>query len=360
MAEVWHGDACDSQASLLILSHSNFLTFALVYAQSKMAEALDKKSNVVKAEEAPKAPQQAKDDIASDPEEDDLSDLDDVLDEFSNVNLRSESKVPSAPAPASSGPGRPEAPALDPAEALVEDQNEFEKELQKQMEQLLGQEGFPKEFQDLMKEMGNAVGEDDLVAGAGVAGAAAPIASSSKAEGEAEAKGEQTFQESIRKTMERMRESGDAAGAAAAKSSDDDILAQMLKEMESGNLGGEGGEEDFSKILMGMMEQLTNKEILYEPMKELNDKFPDWMEKNKGKVDAVDWKRYEEQQTLVKEITDRFERNGYSDENAEDREYIVERMQKMQAAGSPPPDLVGDMNAAQEAFSEMDQGCPTQ
>jgi hypothetical protein len=35
-------------------------------------------------------------------------------------------------------------------------------------------------------------------------------------------------------------------------------------------------------------------------------------------------------------------------------------MVQMQAAGSPPPDLVGDMNAAQEALSEMDQGCPTQ
>ena len=33
---------------------------------------------------------------------------------------------------------------------------------------------------------------------------------------------------------------------------------------------------------------------------------------------------------------------------------------QMQAAGSPPPDLVGDMNAAQEAMQEMDQGCPTQ
>lgn len=33
---------------------------------------------------------------------------------------------------------------------------------------------------------------------------------------------------------------------------------------------------------------------------------------------------------------------------------------QMQAAGSPPPDLVGDMNAAQEALQDMDQGCPTQ
>ena len=209
---------------------------------------------------------------------------------------------------------------MDPAEALVENPEDFEKELQKQMEALLGKEGFPKEFEELMKEMGNAVGEDTLGAG---------TASGPSVEKAGDAKNEATFQESIRKTMERMRESGDAAGAAAAASSDDDILAQMLKEMESGNFGGEGSEEDFSKILMGMMEQLTNREILYEPMKELNDKFPGWMEKNKGKVEADDWKRYEEQAALVKEIVGRFEKEGYSDDKAEDRAYIVERMQKV-------------------------------
>jgi peroxin-19 len=80
---------------------------------------------------------------------------------------------------------------------------------------------------------------------------------------------------------------------------------------------------------MGMMEQLTNREILYEPMKELNDKFPKWMEANSTKVEADDLKRYQEQQVLVKEITERFERKGYSDNNAGDREYIVERMQKV-------------------------------
>lgn len=247
----------------------------------------------------------------------------DVLDEFSNVHIKNDTKPTSAPVPTTSGPGRPSPPALDPAEALVEDQDAFEKELQKQMEQLLGQEGFPKEFHELMKEMGDAIGEDPLTDAQGAESSSKP-----STEGSAP-KGEQTFQESIRKTMERMRESGDAAGAAAAASSEDDLLAQMLKEMESGNFGGEGNDEDFSKILMGMMEQLTNKEILYEPMKELHDKFPPWMKENQGKVDAADWKRYEEQQVLVKEIVDRFERKGYSDDNAQDREYIVERMQKV-------------------------------
>ena len=36
------------------------------------------------------------------------------------------------------------------------------------------------------------------------------------------------------------------------------------------------------------------------------------------------------------------------------------RCDQMQAAGAPPPDLVGDMSAAQEALGELDGGCPTQ
>jgi len=113
-------------------------------------------------------------------------------------------------------------------------------------------------------------------------------------------------------------------------------------------------------MLMGMMEQLTNKDILYEPMKELHDKFPAWMSKNRSSTAPSDLRRYEEQQRLVGDIVARFERKSYSDENVADREFIVECMQKMQAAGSPPTDLVGDMKDAQYALSDLDSGCPQQ
>jgi peroxin-19 len=271
-------------------------------------------------------------DIASDPEEDDLSDLDDVLDEFASTKIDSKapavsastSKAQDAPAsaPSASGPGRPE--DMSPGELLMEDEDAFAKQLQKEMEQLLGQGDFGKQFEEIMKEMTLETGANPLAADT------PKETGKTKAESsESAAKAEKNFQETIKKTMERMQNSGDAAGAAAASSSQDDMLAQMLASMGEGGFGGDGEDEDFSKVLMGMMEQLTNREILYEPMKELNDKFPKWMEENSNKVEADDLKRYQEQQVLVKEITERFERKGYSDNNAGDREYIVERMQKV-------------------------------
>jgi peroxin-19 len=78
---------------------------------------------------------------------------------------------------------------------------------------------------------------------------------------------------------------------------------------------------------------LTNKEILYEPMKELDQKFPGWMEENKGTLKEEDRERYTMQRGLVREIVGRFERTGYSDGNAEDREFIVEKMQKVREDG---------------------------
>lgn len=143
-----------------------------------------------------------------------------------------------------------------------------------------------------------------------------------------------SFQETIRRTMERMQASGDQATAAAQNEGSDDFMAELLKQMQAGGLEGglEGSEEEFSKMLMGMMEQLTNKDILYEPMKELKDKFPEWLQNNKDKISEEDRKRYELQETFAREIVAKFEESTYSDSNAADREYIVERMQKVSEA----------------------------
>lgn len=189
-----------------------------------------------------------------------------------------------------------------------------------------------KEFDNMFKSM-SAGAEDTAGFEAFAAGAATqPAASSSSAGASTGAgAGDASFQDTIRRTMERMQASGDQATAAAAESSTEDLLAEMMKQLgQGGGPGlGEGSEEDFSKMLMGMMEQLTNKEILHEPMKELHEKFPEWLEKNKATTSAEDLKRYEEQQVLVREIVGKFDERTYSDSNAADREYIVARMQKV-------------------------------
>ena len=181
-----------------------------------------------------------------------------------------------------------------------------------------------RQFEHFVKELGGAAEMAPPQAQS-----SATVTSKVKSEAGSSTGAEESFQETIRKTMERMQNSGEQATAAAASADQEDLLAQMMKEMQSGGLDGAGGEEDFSKMLMGMMEQLTNKDILYEPMQELHTKFPMWMSKNRESTAKDDLQRYEEQQRLVGEIVAKFEEKGYSDSNAADREYIVERMQKV-------------------------------
>nr|XP_023907907.1 peroxisomal biogenesis factor 19-like [Quercus suber] len=315
---------------------------------------------------------------APDPDEDDLDDLDDVLDEF---NPTISSPKPTATStkpttvPAASGPGRPESKDASSSEPASE--AELAAQLQQGMAGLMSElDSNPEmqaQFEQMMQELIAAgAAPNDKEAGQGVSAAAeaSPKAEhGAKSTPEAKVKDGSAsktggFDDTIRRTMERMQASdAAAASSSSAPQSEEALLEQMMRELA----GGSGdGEEDFNKMLLNMMSQLTNKEILYEPMKELHDKFPAWLDKNvgelakKGDEGRADVERFKGQQKVVGEIVARFERKGYSDDNEDDREYIVERMQKMQAFGSPPPDLVGDMSAAQEAFGDIDQGCPTQ
>ncbi|KAL8850148.1 MAG: hypothetical protein Q9221_004909 [Calogaya cf. arnoldii] len=283
-----------------------------------------------------------------DPDEDDLDDLDDLLDEFSSSNIAAGEQ--SGPPVHTQQQGIP--PDHEPTPAATDD---FTQQLQAQMAALIGDgEETPemrKEIQAILQELSAAVGTDPTsVLHSSEIGQATPAAAA-----------DESFQDAILRTMQRMHDSGNKAQAEAAAGEDsEDILAQMLKEMQNGDSSGSAGDPEFSKMLMTMMEQLTNKDILYDPMKELNDKFPAWMSNHKASVKADDLLRYEKQQRLITEIVGKFEESTYSDTNAKDREYIVERMQEMQAAGSPPADLVGDMSGAQTALQDMDSSCPQQ
>ena len=79
--------------------------------------------------------------------------------------------------------------------------------------------------------------------------------------------------------MERMQESEvtnteqAAATTEGLQNETDAFLAEMLRQLDTAGGGdGRGGEEGMAKLLEGMMEQLMSKEILYEPMKDLQQK----------------------------------------------------------------------------------------
>ncbi|KAF3201445.1 Peroxisome chaperone and import receptor [Orbilia oligospora] len=288
-------------------------------------------------------------------DEDSLDELDDLLDEF---NAGSSSK------PANNVHGETSAqgssmnqPSLDSLD------DDFAKQLQQGMADLLKEmeesPEFQAQFDSLVQELDKSAGSAPNPPGNGNEAMSTPGTSERQPQIDDEvAQGASSFHDTIAKTMERMKESGAEIDTEMADSQSDDFLAEMLRQMQMAT-GRGGSDEDFSKMLMGMMEQLTNKEILYEPMKELDEKFPSWLVENEGKHSGEEMDNFREQARLVREIVMKFEQPSFSDSSEIDREYIVERMQKMQAVGSPPAELLGDMGQGDGLPPDI-ENCPVQ
>lgn len=239
----------------------------------------------------------------------------DLLDEFSATDINTARPRQLDPQPSHIQEDSHDDPNMSETAAA-----EFSKQLEEQMAALMGSGDesleMKREIRILMQDL---VGVTD-VEKAPEKNLAAPPTDTSRSE--------QPFQEAIRRTMERMQASGEKTETALASEDPDDLLAQMLREMQNGGSDDASNEEGFSRMLMNMMEQLTNREILYEPMKELHDKFPSWMRDNESSVEEADLVRYREQERLVGEIVGKFDEKGYTDSDPEDREFIIERMHK--------------------------------
>ncbi|KAL5357869.1 Pex19 protein family-domain-containing protein [Aspergillus floccosus] len=338
--------------------------------------------------EAPTPSQPAKQPAVQDEPEDDDSDfdeLDEVLDNF-------KPKAPDAPAP---NPDVTPAPATKPADDAAFDEEAFMRQLEKDMASMMdqaakesgtadshgfesavnqGADAFTKQLEesgippgDFLKQLiadviAEGGGEGDASAAAAAA-TGASAGSSTQAPGAPAGAPPESFNDAIQRTINRMKESGDKATAAASEDDiSDDLVAQLLKAVEAGASAGDDG--DLTQMFMGMMEQLSNKEMLYEPMKELDTKFQPWIAGNKGsdKVSAEDMARYESQAATVSQIVAKFEEPGYTDEDPKCREYVWEKMQEMQAAGNPPEELVANpwMDDTKGPGGAMPPDCPQQ
>uniref|UniRef100_A0A060T1P4 ARAD1C22286p n=1 Tax=Blastobotrys adeninivorans TaxID=409370 RepID=A0A060T1P4_BLAAD len=303
-------------------------------------------------------------------EEDELDDLDDLLDDFTDEVLskppgslaQESSKEPQEPSSQDDGDDAKAAPsttdattegraeskstgtseganaATQPSSGAAADlDEEFAKKLKLGVDQLLAEMGDDPEakqsFEALMAGISQSTGSDGATGAKGTGSSAAP--SSSSAGG---------FQDTISQTMNRLKESRqDLDEQQSQFSSEADFLAKMMKELESASGSGDG--MDMTNLLDEMLQELSSKEILYEPIKEMNDKYPAWLEKNGNSLPKDELERYKKQQKIVREICQKFEAPDYSDSDAETRKFITDRMQEMQDSGAPPQALMGDLAA---------------
>ena len=86
---------------------------------------------------------------------------------------------------------------------------------------------------------------------------------------------------------------------------------------------------DFEDMFGGLVNQLASRELLYEPMKDLRDKYPTWILENESKITVEDLKRFQNQEIIVKKIVAVFDSSQQDEPNEEEAKKIMDLMQEV-------------------------------
>lgn len=139
----------------------------------------------------------------------------------------------------------------------------------------------------------------------------------------------------VAKTLQGMaRAAEDMEGVEAAKAEEmgEDMMQEMMKEFEK-----MGEKKDFQDIVEGMMQQLLSKEVMYDPMKQICDKFPEWLAEKEEFLSPEDYARYGKQYQYFQQLIAVYE----TEPDNYDR--LTELMQQMQECGQPPAEIVQEL-----------------
>ncbi|SNX86843.1 related to PEX19 - required for biogenesis of peroxisomes (peroxin) [Melanopsichium pennsylvanicum] len=218
-----------------------------------------------------------------------------------------------------------------------------------------------KQFEAMMAGLGGPTPSSSSSA-VGAGGAATHSSSTAKADGKPA-----NFNDALNATMAKLKQSDASATAETSSSLSSDNpfaglsgaegeeMAKLLAALSGGGGGDLSGLEgamdnpELTKMLEGMMDELMSREILYEPLKELRDKYPAYLSGSESKdITNEDRKRYEQQSKYIDEIVRIFEEPGYDAKDKRKAARVQELMNQMQDCGSPPKQIVGDMPAELE------------
>ncbi|KAJ1679432.1 Peroxisome chaperone and import receptor [Spiromyces aspiralis] len=91
-----------------------------------------------------------------------------------------------------------------------------------------------------------------------------------------------------------------------------------------------------------MLDMFMSKNMLYDPMKELNQEYPKYLAANKDKLSKDEYRRYENQYRCVQEILAHFDQtpSGSDEDSSKSDKQVKKLMEKMQSYGQPPEDLI--------------------
>ena len=137
----------------------------------------------------------------------------------------------------------------------------------------------------------------------------------------------------------------------------EEMFDDLLKSVQGDKKKADVGESNLDQVLPMMenvMHSLLSADILYAPIKELCNKYPDWLAENRQSLKPTEYDNYNKQYDVARQLCHEFEnfqnlknsRKNITDEMQNSHfEKVFELMQKMQGFGNPPADIVGDFGA---------------
>lgn len=145
--------------------------------------------------------------------------------------------------------------------------------------------------------------------------------------------------ETLNKLREQTRETVKGLEFVAASKTDgfgigDDalMLEDWVKQFEELT-----GSHELESMMETMMQQILSKEVLHEPMKEIEENYQKWLQDNKSKLNKEEHNRYFNQHELINDL------NAIYESEPGNVNKIAELMQKLQESGQPPNDIVKEL-----------------
>ncbi|KAI1901199.1 hypothetical protein AGOR_G00031840 [Albula goreensis] len=153
---------------------------------------------------------------------------------------------------------------------------------------------------------------------------------------------QQEFTSCLKETLSGLAKNADNLQSSGLAGED---LAKTLEGLgldESAEGGGDDG--NILPIMQSIMQNLLSKEVLYPSLKEITDKYPEWLSCNRQSLPPDQYRRYEQQHKIMGEICSHFEREGDGEQDGGENNFenILELMQQLQDLGQPPKELAGE------------------
>ncbi|XP_072109332.1 peroxisomal biogenesis factor 19 [Mobula birostris] len=117
---------------------------------------------------------------------------------------------------------------------------------------------------------------------------------------------------------------------------------ELSQAMDGLGLGDGDSEAGLVPIMQGIVQGLLSKEVLYPSVKEIADKYPEWLESQRPSLPEEELQRFQQQHRLMGRICAEFEaeRDGEPEDRKNARfETILDLMQQLQELGTPPKEL---------------------